>query len=238
MMRRALVAATVASLVTMPLTASAQTDGRMRIVGHATVELAPNFVVVRVGVSSKAPTPTAALDQNSAAARKIIDFSRTFGVEARDIQTDAVVLSPVMKSVREPNGNFRQEPDGYTASNTVQVRLADLSRLGLFLRQVVDQGATNINGVQFGSSDAEKATDEARQKAVEDAVRQSRLLADAAKIKLGRIVEIVHPPRTEIARVASGMAEMGVRRARASAVPMEAGTLQVGADVEIVWAIE
>jgi uncharacterized protein YggE len=105
------------------------------------------------------------------------------------------------------------------------------------MRQVLDQGATNINGVQFGISAPEKATDEARQKAVEDAVRQARQLADAAKVKLGKIQEIVHPLRSDF-RIASGMADMPVRRQRASAVPIEAGTLQISADVEITWAIE
>jgi uncharacterized protein len=237
MMRMALVAAVLAGVATLPLPASAQNDGKMRIVGHAAVEVVPNFVMVRVGVSTKAPSPTAALDQNSSVARKIIDFAKTFGVEARDVQTDAVTLSPVTKSVREPNGNFRQEPDGYSATNTVQVRLSDLSRLGMFMRQVLDQGATNINGVQFGNSAPEKATDEARQKAVEDAVRQARQLADAAKVKLGRIQEIVHPLRAEF-RIAPGVADMAVRRQRPSAVPIEAGTLQITADVEITWAIE
>src|SRR5689334_21404012 len=174
MRRITLLAAAVASAFTLTAPAAAQGEGRMRIVGRAAVDVAPDHVIVRVGVSSKAATQTAALDQNSAVARKIIEFSKTFGVEARDIQTDAVTLAPVTKSVREPNGNFRQEPDGYTASNSVQVRLSELPRLGVFMRQVVDQGATNINGVQFGLSDPEKATDEARAKAVEDAVRQAQ----------------------------------------------------------------
>ena len=237
-MMRMLVVATIASLVALAVPAAAQNDGRMRIVGRATVDVAPDHVIVRVGVSSKAATATAALDQNSAVARKIIDFAKTFGVEARDVQTDAVNLAPATKSVRDPGGNFRQEPDGYTASNTVQVKLSDLSRLGTFMRQVVDQGATNINGVQFGLSDPEKATDEARTKAVEDAARQAQRLAEAAKVKLGRILEIVHPLRAEIVRVAPGVADMGFRSMRARAVPIEAGTLQIAADVEIVWAID
>jgi uncharacterized protein YggE len=233
-----LIAAAVASAVMLPLQASAQNDGKMRIVGTAIVAVAPDFVTVRIGVSSKAPTPTAALDQNSAAARKIIDFSKTFGIEQRDIQTDAVNLGQSMKSVRDPAGGFRQEPDGYSATNTVQVRLADLARLGTFMRQVLDQGATNINGVQFGIAAPEKATDEARAKAVEDAARQARLLADAAKVKLGRILEIVHPLRPEF-RIASAFGgESASRLARPSAVPIEAGILQITADVEITWAIE
>ena len=238
MMRMTLAAAVLAGVAALPLPASAQNDGKMRIVGRATVEVVPDFVMVRVGVSSKAPSPTAALDQNSAVARKIIDFAKTFGVEPRDVQTDAVTLMPVTKSVREPNGNFRQEPDGYTASNTVQVRLSDLARLGMFMRQVLDQGATNINGVQFGISAPEKATDEARAKAVEDAARQAQRLAEAAKVKLGRILEIVHPLRAEIVRVAPGVADMGFKNVRARAVPIEAGTLEIAADVEITWAIE
>ena len=91
-------------------------------------------------------------------ARKIIDFSKKFGVEERDIQTDAINLSPVFKTVREPGGGTRQEPDGYAAGNAVRVKLSDLSRLGTFMRQVLDQGATNIGGVQFGLSSTEKAT--------------------------------------------------------------------------------
>ena len=236
MIRLALLATTIACLM-LAAPAVAQSDGRMRIIGRATVEVVPDFVTVRVGVSSRAPSPTAALDQNSAVARKIIDFSKKFGVDDRDIQTDAVNLSPTSKTVRDPGGATRQEPDGYAANNTVRVRLSDLSRLGAFLRQVLDQGATNISGVQFGLTDTEKATDEARTKAVEDAMRQARRLADAAKVKLGKILDIAHPPRTEY-RAPDGLADMPLRQVRKATVPIEAGTLQIGAEVEIIWAVE
>ena len=154
-------------------------------------------VTVRVGITNRAASPTAALDQNSAVARKIIDFAKQFGIPEKDIQTDSINLAPAYKSVQEPGGRTRQEPDGYTASNMVRVKLTDMSRLGTFMRQVLDQGATNINGVHFGLSNPEKFADEARTKAVEDAVRRASLLAAAAKVKLGSIQEIVHPPRTE-----------------------------------------
>lgn len=233
-MRSALLAGVVACL---PALALAQTDGRIRIIGRASVEVAPDFVTVRVGISNKAPSPTAALDQNSAIARKIIDFGKKFGIDERDIQTDAVNLTPAYKNVREPSGATRQEPDGYAASNAVRVKLSDLSRLGTFMRQVLDQGATNIGGVQFGLSNPEKTIDEARLKAVEDAIRQARQLTDAAKIKLGRILEIVHPPRAEY-QAGSSAADMPLRRASRAPVPIEAGTLEVGTAVEITWAIE
>ena len=222
----------------MPPSASAQgvAEGKMRILGRATVEAVPDHVTVRVGITNKAASPTAALDQNSAVARKIIDFAKQFGIADKDIQTDSINLAPAYKSVQEPGGRTRQEPDGYTATNMVRVKLTDMSRLGTFMRQVLDQGATNINGVQFGLSNPEKFADEARAKAVEDAVRQANLLAVAAKVKLGSIQEIVHPPRTEF-RGGEGAASLR-RSVTRTAVPVEVGVVEVSSEVDITWRIE
>jgi uncharacterized protein len=158
-------------------------------------------------------------------------------VPERDIQTQAVNLNPTFKTVRDPNGTTRQEPDGYNASNIVRVRLGDLSLLGAFMRQALDQGATNIAGVHFGLQNLEKISDEAQAKAVEDAIRQAQNLAQAAKVKLGPIRDIALPPRN---RFAAGEGEFGTP-ARAAArmdVPVEGGTVKVTSEVEITWTIE
>jgi uncharacterized protein YggE len=228
----------VALLFAATPSASAQgaSEGKMRILGRGTVAAVPDQVTVRVGITNKAATPTAALDQNSAVARKIIDFAKQFGVADRDIQTDSINLAPAYRSVQEPGGRTRQEPDGYTAGNMVRVKLTDMSRLGIFMRQVLDQGATNINGVHFGLSNPEKFVDEARTKAVEDAVHQARLLAAAAKVKLGSIQEIVHPPRTEFR---DGSAAADLRRPVVrTAVPVEVGVVEIHSEVDITWRIE
>src|SRR5262245_34888219 len=182
-----------------PINASAQTarDGKIRILGRASVEATPDYVVVRVGISNKAATPSAALDQNSTIARKMIEFAKRFGIDEKNIQTDSVNLQPATKPVREPSGNFRQEPDGYSASNFIRIKLTELARLGTFMRQVLEEGATNIAGVEFGLSNVEQVTDQARVQAVENAMHQAQRLAEAAKVKLGPIHEIVHPPRIQ-----------------------------------------
>ena len=235
MSRAALFAAALVSLVAASTPALAQ-DGRIRVIGRAVVEVVPDYVTVRIGVSNRASSPTAALDQNSQTARKVVEFAKASGIQERDIQTDAVNLSPLFKTVRDPSGTTRQEPDGYTASNIVRVKLSELPKLGAFMRQALDQGANNINGVQFGLSNYESALDDARTRAVEDAVRQAQRLAEAAKVKLGKIQEILSPPRSQV--VADGMADMPLRRAVRAPVPVEAGSLQINAEVEIIWAVE
>jgi uncharacterized protein len=219
------------AILALPASAQGAREGKMHVLGRGTVEAVPDYVTVQVGVSNRATSPTAALDQNSAVARKIVDFSKRFGVDERDIQTASVNLAPAFKTVRDPNGTTRQE------SNMVRVRLRDLSRLGNFMRDSLDQGATNIAGVHFGLSSPEKFSDEARTKAVEDAVRQAQGLAQAARVKLGQIQEIAHPPRNQF-RGMENMADMPVRAAGRMAVPVEVGTITITAEVDITWAIE
>ena len=227
----------LSAVLAAPAYAQSVREGKMRIVGQATVEAVPDYVTVQVGISNRAASPTAALDQNSAVARKIIDFSKGFGVAERDIQTSSVNLAPNYKTVRDPNGTTRQEPDGYNASNMVRVKLGDLSRLGAFMRQILDQGATNIAGVHFGVTNLEKLSDAAQTKAVEDAVRQAQGLAQAAKVKLGPIQDIAYPPRNRFSAM-DGAADMPLRAAAKIDVPIEVGTIKTSAEVEITWAIE
>ena len=105
------------------------------------------------------------------------------------------------------------------------------------MRESLDQGATNIAGVHFGLSRPERFSDEARTKAVEDAVRQAQGLAQAARVKLGPILDIAHPPRIRFGE-RDGYADMPARAAGRMDVPIEVGTITITAEVDITWVIE
>jgi hypothetical protein len=127
-----------------------------------------------------------------------------------------------------------QEPDGYQANNTVQVRLRDIPRLGAFI-DVLNQGANQIAGVHFGLVDPDKAVDDALAAAVEDAMRKANRLAEAAKAKLGRLHQVTYPPRAAV-RPFEAAAAPG--RALRMDVPIEAGALETSVEVEMIWALE
>ncbi len=235
-MRNGLVLAFVCGLaVGGPAAAQTIEAGRLKVLGRASVERAPDYAAVQVGVLKKAATPTAALDENSAVAARIIAFAKQFGVEARDLRTASVTLSPVTRTVREPGGGARQEPDGYQADNTVQVKLRDIARLGAFMRDVLNQGANQIAGVRFGLSDPDKALDDALAAAVEDATRKAGRLAEAAKVKLGRLQQMTYPPGGDARPFAAAAPAPHALRQE---VPIEAGALELSAEVEMTWALE
>jgi uncharacterized protein YggE len=57
--------------------------GRIQVLGHGSVGRTPDLAVVQVGITNKAVAPTAAFDENSAIAARIIAFAKNFGIDAR-----------------------------------------------------------------------------------------------------------------------------------------------------------
>ena len=207
---------------------------QITVSGRASVQVVPDLVTVTIGVTSRAATAAAALDETSAAAAKIAASARTSGIEGRDIRTSQVSLQQQFRSVRDAGGGSQQLPDGFAASNSVELRVRDVSKLGEILRRGIGEGANRLGGVAFGLSDRRRAERDALAAAVADAQEQARTVADAAGVKLGAIQEIrvgsrgsgpVQPMRMEL-------------RAAPPPVPIEAGEIDVAAEVEVTWRVE
>ena len=210
--------------------------GRIRVIGRAQEERAPDFAAVEVGVQSRGTTPAAALDAASKAARGIIDTAKAMGVTEADIGTSALTLEPLTKQVRQPDGSTREQPDGYGAGNRVTVRLGDMGKLGDLLRRTLDAGANRIEGVSFGLRDPAAAQVAVQVAAMKDARGQAERLADAAGVKLGTTLSITSPPRSEAPRPAP-YAMAARAKGGGAAVPIEAGSIATSAEVEAVFAI-
>ena len=208
-----------------------KTPPRMTITGRATIEAKPDYASISIGVNNKAPTTAAAIDATSAAAAKIVASARAFGIAPRDIQTSYVSLQQAFRVVRDASGG-EQRPDGYTASNAVVVRVRDLPKLGEFLRSVVDGGANQIGGVSFELNDPRKLEREALAAAVKDARQQAEIVAEAAGVKITRVetIDTGAQPRPR-----PYAAPMAARAAKAD-VPIEAGSLDVGSEVQVTFS--
>jgi hypothetical protein len=211
---------------------------RINVIGRAVVTRAPDIATVQIGVTTVGETAGAALDANSAEAARVIAFAKSFGVAEGDLRTSSVSVFQNTEPVVEPNGRTRQQPRGYRASNNVTVQLRDLPRLGRFLRDAVGSGANTISGVDFSLSDPQEASQAARRAAVEDATAKAAALAEAARVRLGPVMRIDSPPRTEV-RPPEGMADLPRRTARVGArIPVEVGPIEITAEVDMSWTIE
>ena len=226
-----------ALMLTLAVPALADEEGRIRVVGRAQSESSPDFASVEVGVEGQGATPALALDAVSRAARGVIAAAKEMGVPDADIGTTALTLQARTKAVPQPDGTVREQADGYSAGNLVRVRLADMGKLGEWLRRALDSGANRIDAIAFGLRDPGAAEAAVQSAAMKDARAQAERLAEAAGVRLGPALSITAPPRGDASRPAPyAMAKAAAPRGR-TAVPIEAGRIETVAEVEAVFAI-
>jgi hypothetical protein len=107
------------------------------------------------------------------------------------------------------------------------------------MRQAVESGANRIDGVSFGLKEPSRAERDAAAAATRNAIERAKAVAEAAGIALGSIERIAVPPRPEKPVTPFPGMRMAAAESRAAkAVPLEAGTITVSADVEVVWALK
>ena len=166
--------------------AVAVADGAtITVTGSASVTLRADYARISVGVSTKAATVDEATAQNNLTIHAVITALKDFGVAEDDITTNSYSVFAEYDYL-----TGEQRLTGYNVTNQLTVIIRDMEHIGATLDKATAAGANNIYNIEFLSTKADEAQDEATAYAVQDAVRKARLLAEAAGLELGGIVSI------------------------------------------------
>ena len=168
--------------------------------------------------------------QTSEKVRGILNQLDSLKIAGLDRQTSGLYLRPVYDNGSR-NDTTPVQVSGYEAGNTVSVTVRDLSKLGQLLDAVVAEGANDFNGLQFGLQDNQAALEQARKDAVSDAMARAQQLADAAGVKLGKVVSM--------SETSQGFRPMEMRSAQMKSMdmPIETGEVDVSAQVSLQFEI-
>ncbi|MCS6987265.1 MAG: SIMPL domain-containing protein [Sphingomonadaceae bacterium] len=222
----------LAAALLWALPVTAETPPRLTVTAQASVKARPDMATIGAGVVTQAPDAGAALAANGERMGRVVSALKRAGVADRDIRTAQVTVQP---QYRYGDGR-RPQITGYEATNSVTVRLRDLARVGPVIQALVAEGANRIDGPAFGIDRPEPLLDQARAEAVRRARARAEVLAAAAGVKLGRVLEITEgdarPPIVPLMRAAAPMAAEV-----AAAPPVEPGEQEVSATVTIVFEI-
>lgn len=202
------------------------------------VTATPDTAIVSAGVVSEAETAGAALSENNAAMRKLVEAVRTAGVAEKDVQTSGFSIDPVMV-YPQPKSDGTQDPPritGYRVSNQVTVKIREIAKAGDLLDQVVRAGSNQIQGITFTVEDTTALFDQARGEAIRKARRTADVYADAGGFALGRILSVSEqggyvPMPAPYARMA--MAAEAV----SDKVPVAVGEQEMRITVNVTWEI-
>jgi uncharacterized protein YggE len=198
----------------------------VRVVGDALVMAEPDQAELDIGVVTEAKTAASAADQNAQRAQRVIsELKKALGADAV-IKTLAYSVNP---NYRYPREGGRPEITGYTAANVVRVTLQKLDQVGRTIDAATQASANTIQNLRYSLKDENPARAQALREAAENAKEKADALAAALALKLVRIISISEN-RSPVIPLAKDVA---LAEARSSATPIEAGTIEVRAEVTL-----
>ncbi len=146
----------------------------------------PDIANFSTGVVTRAADANTAMRDNATQMDKVVKALRAAGIPEKDIQTSGINLNP------DYNYRDNQPPEirGYSASNTVSVKVRDLSKLGKIMDILIASGANQLNGPNFSIDDEAGAMNDARKSALKEAQARAEMYAQTLGMRVRRIVSI------------------------------------------------
>ena len=222
----AFAAIVVAVLLTLTGASALAQPATLTVQGTGMVAVEADRASISIGVEENARSVRSAMAGVNERMACVVDALLEMGVDEADIATDAVSVY----------ANYDYETDqrllGYTASNILTVMVADADDAGAVVDAAVAAGANRLNSIDFFAADTSEAQKQALALAVERAREKAELLAGAAGLTLGEILEI---------REGDGSLEDPVLYARAedagAATQLYSGKQHVFATVTVIYAL-
>lgn len=158
---------------------------RIVVDGKGEVTRPPDRAEIRLAIETRAQEPAAAAASNAERQQAVLQALRDAGVREGDVATIGYGV--------QPEWQWREGErflDGYVARTGLQIRTAELDRVGTWIDTAIGAGADQIESVSFGLSDPLAVRREALAAAVGNARRDAEAMAAAAGGSLGRLIEL------------------------------------------------
>jgi uncharacterized protein len=230
-MKIALIFAAVLFLAVSPSYAQQRPDRPPSITvnGEAIIAAEPDQAQIDIGVTTQARTaPDASRENAERLARVLAEVKKLLG-KGDEVRTSGYALNP---QYRYPQGG-KPEIVGYTASNTIRIKMAKLDDVGKLIDAAMQAGANNINRLMFTLKDEEAARLDALRQAAAKAKTKAEAIAASLGLRVVRIAAVSEGERTlqPVYRQAAMARAEGL--AAAAPTPVEPGTVDVRASVTL-----
>ena len=240
-------AGTLVAVALFSGTASAQTvtppapvpsgtlERTIAVSGTGTATLAPDIASFSAGVTETSANVTDAQNSVNTKTNAIIDAARQGGVDVdKDVKTTGYSV--------QPQYNYPQNGapvlTGYRVTNSVNVTVRDITKVGQLLDAVTKAGANQVGGVSFGLADPEAASRVAREQAVRNARDKADTLAKATGVSVGMVMTIDDESTTPAPpRPVSAAPVANTANSAAVPPPIQAGETTVTVTIRVTYAI-
>jgi len=203
------------------------TNRTIQVSGVGTVSATPDEVFLRLAVYTQSATATQATLDNAIAMTRVYQALGNLGVGGNSIMTTSYSLTPILESSDQKSPS---KVVGYSARNSIQITLLNVNMTGVALDAAVAAGANEVLGITFTFTSQRYSSlqKQALELAVQDAAGQAQTMASTLRVR------IIGPLTVTTSYYSQPTLE---RLATSAQTPIQTGTLQVTANVQVTYEV-
>lgn len=163
--------------------------------GKGEIKATPDVSKFSVTIEETAKDQSGALTKSSEKVNAVINALKAIGIAEKDIKTEYTSVNPKyeypsakMEMMVYPPTPANPVVTGYTSSHTLSVKVRDLDKVSAVQKAFADAKVQNVSGPDLSVDDIDALKLEAREKAIDDAKDQAKVLARQLHVRLVDIV--------------------------------------------------
>lgn len=186
-MKKYIIAA-ILLMVLVSLVGCQQQENTINVEGNTEITVEPDEAEVWAGISIIKDTAEEAQNEANKVINAIIDGLRYKGISEDDIETERLNLREERTWTKDKGSKII----GWRASQTLKIKTTDMNKVGTIVDVAVNNGANQINNINFGLS--EEKEQESKKKALAEATKNAKskaeTIAESLNVKLGKIKSV------------------------------------------------
>lgn len=216
-------------------------DRTIRIAGTGQLAVQPDTIQLLLTLTGEHEAYSEALAHSARAVSSLKEALAKVDFGQDDLKTSHFSVNSKYESIQDPPGHYKQQFAGFEYDHRLKLEIPRNNELlGKVLTAFLSSGAAVEFQIVYTVKDPRKVKEELLRKAVEDAGDKARQLADAAGVRLAKIVRITYPYeeipiRQEVMRSVRFTGEA----VHAAVNPeLEPGEIHLKESVSVTWEIE
>lgn len=211
--------------------------------GEGKISAVPDIASVSFTVSENADTSAKAQDATQKKVSAALSALKDLKIADKDIKTGSYSVYPRYASEQPcyPNApcpyNGEQKVIGFTASQTVEVKVRAIDETGNVLTALGGAGISNLYGPNFTIDDEDALKAKARKDAIQDARAKANQLASDLGVRLVRVVNYSENGGYPISYAKSDFNERGGPTSSQEAVSVPTGENEIVVNVSVTYEI-
>jgi uncharacterized protein YggE len=211
---------------------------KLSLSAQATLSKPANELQLSIGIVTLSDTAETALAENSSSMQNIIDALHKTGLNEADYKTGRFSIHPTYTPYpKDPPHNWKPSINGYEVSNSLLIKTEKLDLAGKLIDAASKAGANSVENITFNLHDPRAHWDEVISLATQHAISDAQIIANAAKVQLGRLLSITLDS-TGNATPRFNNVYFTKSAPNAALPPIEAGDIEITASISVSYEIK